>query len=160
VNSGVPQPDSTDQADLEAVSTGMSTLLRMALRLMRSYDVSPVRNIMAVKIRTREPGDATPQCDGCNRNLFHEARLGPELHDATWLKLADKHAVICAECLFERAAECGVTLTLTDLRPCLPNVFRSPHSWYDLFLSRESDQRCRQISRPMISPSGIIFAND
>jgi hypothetical protein len=37
VSSEVPQPDSADQVDLDAVSTGMSTLLRMALRLMKSY---------------------------------------------------------------------------------------------------------------------------
>ena len=43
VNSGVPQPDSAGQADLDAVSTGMSTLLRCALRLMKSYDASPSR---------------------------------------------------------------------------------------------------------------------
>ena len=42
-NSEVPQPDSADQADLDAVSTGMSTLLRCALRLMKSYDASPSR---------------------------------------------------------------------------------------------------------------------
>jgi hypothetical protein len=94
---------------------------------------------MAVRIRNREPDDLTPQCDGCNRNLFREARLGPELHDAVWLKLADKHAALCGECMFERAAECGVTLTLADLRPCMFNVLHSPHSWYDLFLSRRSE---------------------
>jgi hypothetical protein len=90
-------------------------------------------------VRTREPGDLTPQCDGCSRNLFREARLGPELHDATWLKLAGKHAVLCSECMFQRAAECGVALTLADLKPCLANVARSPNSWYELFLSREND---------------------
>jgi hypothetical protein len=94
---------------------------------------------VAVKIRTREPGDLTPQCDGCNRNLFHEVRLGPELHDATWLKLADKHAVLCGECMFQRAAECGVTLTLADLRQRTDSVAHSPNSWYELFLSRESE---------------------
>ena len=80
----------------------------------------------------------TFQCDGCNRS-FDDVRLAPMLHDATWLKLADKHTVLCAECMFGRAAEREVALTLTDLRPCMFNVLHSPHSWYDLFLSRESE---------------------
>ena len=78
------------------------------------------------------------QCDGCNRS-FDNVRLAPMLHDATWLKLADKHTVPCAECMFQRAAGRGVALTLADLRPCTFNVLHSPHSWYDLFLSRESE---------------------
>jgi len=47
----------------------------------------------------REPGDLTPRCDGCNQS-FDDVRLGPILRDATWLKLAGKHAVLCAECMF------------------------------------------------------------
>jgi hypothetical protein len=66
----------------------------------------------------RKPGDTTPQCDDCNRNVYNDVRLGPMLRDETWLKLADKHAVLCAECMFER---------------------HSPRSWYDLFRSRESE---------------------
>jgi hypothetical protein len=31
-----PQPDGADQADLDAISTGMSLLLHVALRLMKS----------------------------------------------------------------------------------------------------------------------------
>ena len=52
-------------------------------------------------------------------------RLGPILRDATWLKLADKHAVLCTECMFQRANERGVVLTLADLQQCGFNV-RSP----------------------------------
>ena len=80
----------------------------------------------------------TFQCDSCNRS-FDDVRLAPMLHDAMWLKLADKHTVPCAECMFQRAAGRGVALTLADLRPCTFNVLHSPHSWYDLFLSRESE---------------------
>jgi hypothetical protein len=39
----VPPPDSADAADLDARLTGMVTLLRVALRLMRSHDASPSR---------------------------------------------------------------------------------------------------------------------
>jgi hypothetical protein len=92
----------------------------------------------------REPGDLTPQCDGCNRS-FADVRLAPMLHDATWLKLADKHAVLCAECMFQRAAERGVALTMADLGDCTFNARHSPRSWYDLFRSRESE------SPPVIS---------
>src|SRR6516165_2343539 len=35
-NSEVPQPDSANPADLDAALTGMSVLLRVALRLMKS----------------------------------------------------------------------------------------------------------------------------
>ena len=38
-----PQPDSADQADLDTALTGMSLLLHVALRLMRSYDTNPTR---------------------------------------------------------------------------------------------------------------------
>jgi len=51
--------------------------------------------------------------------------LAPILHDATWLKLADKHVVLCAECMFQRAAEREVALTLADLRPCMFNTLHS-----------------------------------
>jgi hypothetical protein len=65
------------------------------------------------------------------------------LHDATWLKLADKHTVPCAECMFQRASGREVALTLADLRPCmynvLPHAASAPRSWYDLFLGRESE---------------------
>jgi hypothetical protein len=36
VDSEVPQPDGADPGDLDAALTGMSTLLRVALRLMKS----------------------------------------------------------------------------------------------------------------------------
>jgi hypothetical protein len=36
-DSEVPQPHSTDPTDLDAALSGMSVLLRVALRLMRSY---------------------------------------------------------------------------------------------------------------------------
>jgi hypothetical protein len=39
----VPPPDSADQTDLDATTNGMVTLLRVALRLMRSYDPPPAR---------------------------------------------------------------------------------------------------------------------
>ena len=95
---------------------------------------------MAVRIKAREPGDRTPQwqCDDCNQS-FDEWPLAPILHDATWLKLAGKHTTLCVKCMFRRASEREVALTLADLRPCMYNVLHSPHSWYDLFLSRESE---------------------
>jgi hypothetical protein len=49
-SSEAPQPDSADpdsdddeQADMDARLTGMSTLLRLALGLMKEYDASPTR---------------------------------------------------------------------------------------------------------------------
>jgi hypothetical protein len=39
-SSEVPQPDSADQADLDAALTGMSLLLHLALRLMKSSGAS------------------------------------------------------------------------------------------------------------------------
>jgi hypothetical protein len=38
--SEVPQPDSADAADMDARLAGMSMLLRTALRLMKSYEIS------------------------------------------------------------------------------------------------------------------------
>jgi hypothetical protein len=42
-DSEVSQPDSDEQAGLDAASTGMALLLRLTLRFMRSYDASPTR---------------------------------------------------------------------------------------------------------------------
>ena len=39
-DSEASQPDSADP-DIDAISTGMSLLLRLALRLMKSYNTSP-----------------------------------------------------------------------------------------------------------------------
>ena len=46
-SSEAPQPDNADPdsayPDIDAVSTGMALLLHLALRLMKSYDASPIR---------------------------------------------------------------------------------------------------------------------
>jgi hypothetical protein len=78
------------------------------------------------------------KCDGCGES-FDDVPLAPVLIDATWLRVAAKRETLCVGCMFQRATERSVALTLADLAPCPFNVFHSPRSWYDLFLSRESE---------------------
>jgi hypothetical protein len=58
----------------------------------------------------------------------------------TWAKLAnERERLLCAQCMFRRAIERQVPLTLADLQPCPFNLFHTPQSWFDLFLSRETE---------------------
>jgi hypothetical protein len=63
--------------------------------------------------------------------------LAPKLHDAVWRKLAGRHKMLCAECMFTRAAARDVRLSLASLQPCEFNLMCSPVSWFELFASVE-----------------------
>ena len=90
--------------------------------------------------------------------------MGPMLHDATWLKLADEYTALCVECMFQRAAERGVALTFADLLPCMFNIRPSRRnlsptgSWYDLFLSRASEPLPDDLSPDDLSEWQELFA--
>jgi hypothetical protein len=57
--------------------------------------------------------------------------------DAAWARLARSDEMMCAPCAFGAAVNAKISLTLADLLPCAFNLFHSPRSWFDLFLSRE-----------------------
>jgi hypothetical protein len=59
------------------------------------------------------------------------------LHDAAWSKIADKNETLCAPCFFQRVNERRVPLSLADLLPCSFNLWHWPHSWFNLFASKE-----------------------
>ena len=50
------------------------------------------------------------------------------LSDAVWRKLAGRHEMLCAECMFTRAAARDVRLSLASLQPCEFNLMCSPVS--------------------------------
>ena len=43
------------------------------------------------------------KCDDCGKTP-NVVELAPMLHDAVWCKLAARHEMLCAECMFTRAA--------------------------------------------------------
>lgn len=75
-------------------------------------------------------------CDDCGKTP-NVVELAPMLHDAVWCKLAGRHEMLCAECLFTRAAARNVRLSLASLQPCEFNLMCSPVSWFELFASVE-----------------------
>jgi hypothetical protein len=56
------------------------------------------------------------------------------LRDEAWLKLGDKHELLCDDCMWRRAHERHFTITLNDLKPCPINVARF---WFDLIARQE-----------------------
>jgi hypothetical protein len=76
------------------------------------------------------------RCDSC-RKSFSKVPMAPVLHDEVWGKLAHPHEILCAPCMFSRAIERNVHLTLASLRPCPFNLSQSPQSWFDVFRSDE-----------------------
>ena len=72
------------------------------------------------------------RCDSCRHHWSDAVILGPVLRDATWHRLARKHETLCGDCVFQRAADRGVTLTIADLKPCRFNESDNP-SWFDRF---------------------------
>lgn len=82
------------------------------------------------------------RCSHCRRSFDH-APLCPVLHDDVWRKLARKNESLCGECMFVTAVKLGVRLSLSDLKPCLFNLFHRPHSWFDLFSNGEPPEVVR-----------------
>jgi hypothetical protein len=78
-------------------------------------------------------------CAGCHKG-FEEVPTAPMLTDEAWAKFAGPKDQLCAECFFGRARDRRIDLTLADLLPCPFNLFPSPRSWFDLFLSLEKDE--------------------
>jgi hypothetical protein len=74
-------------------------------------------------------------CDGC-RQSFDQEPPAPMLHEEVWQKIGDRSERLCATCMFKRAKERGVRLTLASLQPLPVNVRCNPWSWFDLFLER------------------------
>jgi len=74
------------------------------------------------------------KCEARQRS-FRKVPMAPVLYDKIWLQLADKRETLCVECMLARATERGVGLDIASLRPCPANLFHTPHSWFDLFMS-------------------------
>jgi hypothetical protein len=138
----VAQPDNADQADLRRGSDRDERVAAHGATPDEILQRKPNSERSCKAIVTKLRGGSATTAIGASVML----RLAPILHDATWLKLADEHTALCAECMFQRASERGVVLTLADLLPCTFNARRRPFpqgpcSWFDLFLSRESESR-------------------
>ena len=67
------------------------------------------------------------KCDGCGDRDFDPA---PILRDEVWLKLADKHELLCIDCMWRRQRERHVSITINALKPVPVNLARG---WFDLF---------------------------
>jgi hypothetical protein len=78
------------------------------------------------------------ECDACHQSLDQVPR-GPMLQHKVWSQLADKRETLCLDCILKRAAERGVTLNFASLRPCTYNLFDGPQSWFNVFLSKETE---------------------
>lgn len=78
------------------------------------------------------PAPPEPHCDDCDAE-----DIGPMLYDEAWARLARPHERLCFRCMLRRASERRVDLSIASLRPCPVNLFHSPRSWFDLFMSRE-----------------------
>jgi len=72
------------------------------------------------------------KCDACQQS-FDDVPRARMLRDAVWRKLAERQASLCAGCMFERAVDRSVDLTLADLEPCPFNLFGARMCWYHLF---------------------------
>jgi hypothetical protein len=75
-------------------------------------------------------------CDGCNRRFVLSRPPAPMLRDDVWQELADEYDTLCVGCMFERANERGIYLTLMSLKPLPVNLDCNPWSWFDLFAER------------------------
>jgi hypothetical protein len=81
------------------------------------------------------------RCDDC-RKSFRNPRvtMAPMLHDHVWDLLARKDETLCGACMFKRAADQHIELTIADLRPCPFNLERAPLiSWFESFAKDESE---------------------
>jgi hypothetical protein len=78
----------------------------------------------------------TFKCDDCGKSP-DEIVIGPVLHDAVRRRLAIRGEMVCADCMFARAAARNVRLALANLYPCRFNLMHSPVSWFELFASLE-----------------------
>jgi len=108
-------------------------------------------------------------CDGCDRSLVPQRPPAPMLHDHIWCQLADPREMLCVDCMFMRAAQRGVRLTLASLKPVPVNLVCNPWSWFDLFLSfknklpknfdvqawRKAAERCSPHEVPIFFRSGL-----
>jgi crossover junction endodeoxyribonuclease RuvC len=85
------------------------------------------------------PGkDCAMNCDDCARNFQGDVRMAPMLHDRSWCQLAPEDKTLCSDCMFKRADDKGIKLTLADLKPCPFNLQRGPFSWFERFAKDES----------------------
>jgi hypothetical protein len=74
-------------------------------------------------------------CDDCGVD-FCVISPAPMLRDEVWAAIGQPTERLCADCMFRRAKERGVRLTLASLKPLPVNLRCNPWSWFDLFLER------------------------
>ena len=88
------------------------------------------------------------RCDGCGVS-FNRRPMAPMLADAAWLRLAGDRDRLCAECMFARAFERRVALTVMDLRVC---EFNQRQGWFELFERVARERRCMPYCYPFFCP--------
>jgi hypothetical protein len=77
-------------------------------------------------------------CSDCRRSFEDkDTMMAPMLHDRIWRGLAPRNETLCGVCMFKRAAEQRVWLTLDDLSPCFFNLQCAPFSWFEFFAANE-----------------------
>jgi hypothetical protein len=84
-------------------------------------------------------------CDDCHNSFFRHPKvtMAPMLHDHVWGQLARFDEVLCDVCMFKRARDRRIKLSLADLRPCLSNLEYTPRRfwspWFEFFAKDESE---------------------
>jgi hypothetical protein len=100
------------------------------------------------------PAPPESYCDDCDAE-----DAGPMLHDEAWAKLARPDERLCFRCILRRASERQVELSIASLRPCPVNLFHSPMSWFDLFMSSEHEPPANikkwNLARELMTTNGI-----
>ena len=61
-------------------------------------------------------------CDGCDCRLVPERPPAPMLHDHIWCQLADPREMLCLACMYMRAAQRDIQLSLASLKPVPVNL--------------------------------------
>jgi len=110
-------------------------------------------------------------CDGCDCRLVPERPPAPMLHDHIWCQLADPREMLCLDCMFMRAAQRDIRLSLASLKPVPVNLVCNPWSWFDLFLNfnknklprdfdlqawRQAAERCSPHELPSFFRSDLV----
>jgi hypothetical protein len=67
-------------------------------------------------------------CDDC-RHSFKVVEIAPALHNQVWYEFAEASDILCVSCMFVRAAQRQVRLSLASLVPCPFNLLCNPSSF-------------------------------
>jgi hypothetical protein len=77
------------------------------------------------------------RCTACDQSL-DVVPLAPMLRDEVWNRIAHPRETLCTDCFFARMVRVFDRMPcFADLLPCVFNLLHAPHSWLDLFISKE-----------------------